>query len=65
MDKSYEELLALKTELEEAYEQLEVSYSELEELNNRFIRVTDLITNISMDISMNHFLGNYYHILLN
>ncbi|MBM7558588.1 HD-GYP domain-containing protein [Marinitoga litoralis] len=57
MDKSYEELLALKTELEEAYEQLEVSYSELEELNNRFIRVTDLITNISMDISMESFFG--------
>ncbi|KAF2955207.1 HD-GYP domain-containing protein [Marinitoga sp. 38H-ov] len=57
MDKSYEELMALKDELEEAYKQLEQSYNELEELNNRFVRVTDLITNISMDISMESFFG--------
>lgn len=57
MDKSYEELLALKEELEEAYEELENAYNELEELNNRFIRVTDLITNISIDISMKNYFG--------
>ncbi|WGS65853.1 HD-GYP domain-containing protein [Marinitoga aeolica] len=57
MDKNYEELKALKKELEEAYEQLEISYKELEEINSKFVRVTDLITNISIDISMKNYFG--------
>ncbi|OQY10867.1 MAG: hypothetical protein B6I29_00480 [Marinitoga sp. 4572_148] len=55
--KSYEELKALKEELEEAYEQLELSYKELEEVNNRFIRIADLIMNISVDIPMETYFG--------
>ncbi|SHE56537.1 HD domain-containing protein [Marinitoga hydrogenitolerans DSM 16785] len=51
-EKKYEELRMLKEELEDAYEQLEYSYKELEELNNRFVKVVDLISNISIDVSM-------------
>ncbi|WP_129408335.1 hypothetical protein [Marinitoga lauensis] len=59
-DKKYEELRMLEEELEAAYEQLEYSYKELEEINNRFIRVVDLISNISLDISME----NYFNKIL-
>ncbi|KLO23378.1 MULTISPECIES: HD-GYP domain-containing protein [unclassified Marinitoga] len=50
-DKKYT-VKKLKKSLEDAYKKLEYSYKELEEINNRFIKVVDLISNISLEISI-------------
>ncbi|GAB6189150.1 hypothetical protein JCM30566_08890 [Marinitoga arctica] len=57
MDNNYEELRMMKDELEDAYEQLEYSYKELEELNSRFVKVMDLIYNIYLNTPIENYLN--------